>query len=111
MTRRLYSFNSCHKFSMGLQSGDSAGVLHQFTLFADKKFLAWLDECLGSLSAMNLWLVGYTSLMKDSNVFCSISVYSDASMMPSKMQIPVGPLLLIPAQTCTLMGCFALYKK
>ena len=110
MTHWLYSFNLCHKFSIGLQSGDPAGVLHQFTLFAVKKSLACLDECLGSLSTMNLWLVGYTSLIKDSNVFRSISVYSNTSMIPSKMQIPVGPLLLIPPQTSNLMGCFALYK-
>ena len=110
MTHWLYSFNLCHKFLIGLQSGDPADVLQQFTLFAVKKSLACLDECLGSLSAMNLWLVGYTSLIKDSNVFRSISVYSNTSMIPSKMQIPVGPLLLIPPQICNLMGCFALYK-
>ena len=28
-----------------------------------------------------------------------------ASMVPSKIQMPVGPLLLIPDQTCTLVGC------
>ena len=27
-------------------------------------------------------------------------------MIPSNMQIPVAPFLLIPAQTYTLVGCF-----
>jgi len=35
-----------------------------------------------------------------------ISQYSGASITPSKIQIPVAPFLLMPAQTCTSMGCF-----
>ena len=31
-SRRMNSFNSCQRFSMGLRSGDSAGVLHQLML-------------------------------------------------------------------------------
>ena len=27
-------------------------------------------------------------------------------MVPSKMQIPVAPFLLIPAHICTFVGCF-----
>ena len=29
--RQIYSFSSCHKFSIGFRSDDSAGVFHQFT--------------------------------------------------------------------------------
>ena len=51
---RMNSFNSCHKFSIGLQSGDSGGVCHQLMLLFSMKDFAILDVCLGSLSCMNL---------------------------------------------------------
>ena len=31
----LYSFHSCHKFSIGLQSGDSGDAIHQFIAFLE----------------------------------------------------------------------------
>ena len=36
---RMNSFSSCHKFSMGLASGDSGGVVHQFTPLVLTKLL------------------------------------------------------------------------
>ena len=47
--RRKFSFNSCHRFSIGLQSGDLAGVFHQLIPFSAKNSDANLDVCLGSL--------------------------------------------------------------
>ena len=51
----MNSFISCHRFSMGLQSGDSAGVFHQLMEFLVKNSCAFLDVCLGSLSSMCCW--------------------------------------------------------
>lgn len=39
-SRQMYSFSSCHKFSIGLKSGDSVGVHHQFMFFQSKNSLA-----------------------------------------------------------------------
>ena len=33
----IYSFSSCHSFSMGLKSGDSAGVFHQLMHLNSRK--------------------------------------------------------------------------
>ena len=38
----MYSLNSCQRFSIGLASGDSAGV-HQWTLLSSKKAHASLE--------------------------------------------------------------------
>ena len=35
---RMYPLSSCHRFSMGLKSGDSAGVFHQFRLVLQPLF-------------------------------------------------------------------------
>ena len=69
-TWRLYSYNSCHRFSIGLQSGDSAGVRHQCTSCAASQSVASLDVCFGSLSAIKRWLSGYT-LSKNAATFDS----------------------------------------
>ena len=44
---------SCQRFSMGLASGDSAGVFHQWMLCSSKNSFATLDVCFGSLSGIN----------------------------------------------------------
>jgi len=49
-------FISCHKFSIGLQSGDSEGVFHQL-ISLSWKIVANLDVCLGS-SCMERWESG-----------------------------------------------------
>ena len=110
-SRRMYSLSSCQRFSIGFKSGDSAGVLHQLIFFSCRKFCANRDVCLGSLSAMNLWLVGITRAINGSNVRSSMFTYSGAFIIPSKMHIWVGPFLLMPAQTWTFVGCFALREK
>ena len=76
----LYSFSSCHKFSIGLQSGDSEGVLYQLTPLAVSQSLALLDVCLGSLSAINLCHFGYICWRKGNKVCCSTWMYSGASI-------------------------------
>lgn len=103
-----YSFSSCHRFSIGFISGDSGGVFHQFTLFSNIKALARFEVCFGSLSYMNLWPSGKRSRRKGSSVACNMSVYKFAFMIPSKMQMPVAPFKLIPAQMWTFTGCLAL---
>ena len=43
--------------------------------------------------------------IKGTSVVSKMLQNKSASMMPSKIQIFVAPLLLIPPQTCTLSGC------
>ena len=62
---RLYfpsDVSSCHKFSIGLRSGDSGGVCHQLIPFSSMNFFACFDVCLGSLSRTNLCVVGISCL-------------------------------------------------
>ena len=40
---QMNSFSSCYKFSMGLASGDSGGVVHQFTPLVLRNSLASFD--------------------------------------------------------------------
>ena len=94
----MYSLSSCHKFSIGLRSGDSGGVCHQLIRLFSMYFFAYFDVCLGSLSCMNLWLVGKFLFRNGINVLSRIWVYSGAFILPSKRQISVGPFWLIPAQ-------------
>ena len=94
----MYSLSSWHKFSIGLRSGDSGGVCHQLIRLFSKYFFACFDVCLGSSSCMNLWLVGKFLFRNGINVLSRIWVYSGAFILPSKMQISVGPFWLIPAQ-------------
>ena len=79
-SRLIYSFNSCHRFSMGFKSGDSAGVFHQWIAFDSMNSFPWFDVCLGSLSCMNLWLVPYTSLTRGRRV-CSRSMEVDMDVL------------------------------
>ena len=51
------------KFSVGLRSGDSAGVFHHF-LFSSMNSFVCRDVCFRSLSRMNLCPSGYTSSKK-----------------------------------------------
>ena len=107
-SRRMNSYNTCHRFSTGLASGDSGGVFHQWTPLSSKKVWASLEVCLGSLSCIKRCPLGKTACRKGSNVFSRICTYSGACMIPSNLQIPVLPLTLTPAHTCTFTGCFAL---
>ena len=52
---RKYSFSLCHRFLIGLQSGLSGGVFHQFTLSLSIKSRANLDVCFGSLPCIEFW--------------------------------------------------------
>ena len=87
----IYSLSSCHKFSIGLRSGDSGGVRHQLIPFSSMNFFACFDVCLGSLSRMNLCVVGNFLFRNGINVLFRIWVYSGVFIFPSKMQISVGP--------------------
>ena len=62
-SRRMYSFSSCQRFSMGFKSGDSGGVLHQFIPLASIQAPACLDVCFRSLSIISLWPSGKSELM------------------------------------------------
>lgn len=107
---RMYSLSSCQTFSIGLQSGDSGGVFHQFMECSSRKCPTFLEVCIGALSCMNRHC-GRTSRMNGRSVCCSTSMYRSAFMIPSNMQTPVAPFLLMPAQTCTFTGCFGLQEK
>ena len=96
------SFNSCHMDIIGLQSGDSRGVYHQFILFPLSKVAASIEVCFGSLSCMNLCPSGYTARINGNNAASGIWMNNGAFIIPSTIQIPVLPLQLIPVHTCTL---------
>ena len=100
----LNSFNSCHKFSVGLRSGDYAGVFHQSILLSTMKSFSLLDICFGSLCSVN-W---ETCLTNGLRVLSRISVKRNLSIIASKMQTSILRFLEIPAQTCTFAGCFGL---
>ena len=102
--------SSYHIFSIGFKSGDSAGVFHQLIPWSLMKSRAKLDVCLGSLFFMKRCELGNFSWMNGMSVWSRISVKSNLSIIPSKMQIPVWPLLEIPAHTCTFTECFALQE-
>ena len=107
-SRRIYSFNSCQRFSIGFKSGDSAGVFHQLISLFSKKSLAIRDVCFGSLSYIYRGSSGKTLFRKGTRVRSRIDTNSTASIVPSNTQIGVGPFLLIPAHTCTFTGCLGL---
>ena len=62
----------------------------------------------GSLSCMNLCVAGKTSLINRTSI---APAYSSFFMIPSNMYMymPALPLRLIPAHTCTFVGCLGLY--
>ena len=95
------SFNWCHMFSIGLQSGDSRGVRHQFNPFPLIKVAASIEICFGSLFCMNLCPSGYIAQINGNNAASGIWMNNGAFIMPSTIQILVFPLQLIPAHTCT----------
>ena len=104
-SRLMYSFSSCHRFSMGFKSGgDSGGVFHQLMFSFSKNAFAILDICLGSLSCMNRWESGYLRRINGSKPLCRIDTYTcrSAFIVPLNITIGIGPLLLIPAHTCTV---------
>ena len=85
------SFSSCHKFSIGLQSGDSGGVCHQLTPFSRKNCCASLDVCLGPLSWTNRCPFGYSDSIIGSRVCSRMLTYATASIQPSNIQTPDRP--------------------
>ena len=60
---------------------------------------------------MKRCLSGNLSLRKGSKPTRRISTNKEESIIPSKMMMSVGPFRLIPAHTCTLMGCLGLTEK
>ena len=103
-SRLMNSFSSCHRFSIGFKSGDSGGVFHQLMFSFSKNAFAILDVCLGSLSCMNRWESGYLRRINGSKPLCRIDTYRSAFIIPLNITIGVGPLLLIPAHACSLIG-------
>ena len=55
--------------------------------------------------------VGVGLCNNGSCVLSRMSVKRNRSIMPSKMQIPVRLFVEIPAQMCTLTGCFGLQEQ
>lgn len=108
ISRRMNSLSSCHMFSIGLRSGDSAAVFHHSTLLSLRNFCARPEVCFGSLSCINRWLTGNLSLIKGNKPVLIISTYNSEFMIPSKITMFVGPFKLMPAQTWTLIGCLGL---
>ena len=87
-------------------------MTRQLIPFSAKNSDANLDVCLGSLSCMKRGGVSrYTSSINGFSVVFKMSMYIAASILPSKTQIPVGPLMLMAPHTCTFTGCFALELK
>jgi len=86
------TFSSCHWFSIGLASGLSGGVRHQFTPFWSKNAFAILEVYFGSLSCIKWWLFSYSGHWSvGRRATCRICTYTGASIMPSKTQISVAP--------------------
>jgi len=104
----MNSFSSCHRFSIGLQSGDSAGVFHQLTPSACRNCATRFDVCLGSLSCISRLPLGYTSRRNGSRACRSMLSYPSAFITPSNITMGVLPSQLIPPQMCTFTGCLAL---
>ena len=104
----MNSLSSCQRFSIGLRSGDSAGVFHQLMELSFIQSAAYPDVCLGSLSCINLCSSGKTSVMNGTSVPSRMLTNSSFFMIPSEMHIPVLPFFDIPAHTCTLVGCLGL---
>ena len=105
------SFSSCQSNSIDLQSGLSEGVTHQFIPFWTMKFFAFLNVCFGSFSCWNQCVTGNFSWMNGRRVLLKMLMCRSASMQSSKIQTQVGPLKLMPAQTCILSGCLGLLAK
>ena len=99
-SRHMYSFSSCHRFSMGFKSGDSGGVFHKLMFSFSKNAFAVLDVCLGSLSCMNRWESGYLRRINGSKPLCRIDTCRSAFIVPLNITIGVGPLF---ANTCPYM--------
>ena len=77
-SRRIYSFNLCHMFSIGFASGDSGGVLN----IEQPMNIVVMHELLYKLRCMfriiilhETMSIGKTSLKKGSKVFSGIYMY------------------------------------
>ena len=84
VTRLICSLSSCHKFSIGLMSGDSAGVFHQLMLFLSNYSPTLREACLGSLSCMKR--ISLLSLMKGSKPASKTSINPAPFIVHQKLQ-------------------------
>ena len=87
----LNSSSSCHIFSIGFKSGDSAGVFHQLIPCPMMKFQAKLEVCFRLWSCMKQCELEYFIWMNGMSVWSRISVSRNLSMMPSKYRFQYGP--------------------
>ena len=107
-TLRRNAFILAHTFSIGLQSGLSGGVGHQFTECSASFARVYLLQCLGSLSCWNLCLSGKTFLMNGSKPVSRMRTYFVETIIPVNSTMGVAPRGEMPPHACTLAGCFAL---
>ena len=101
-------FILAHTFSIGLQSGLSGGVGHQFTECSASFARVYLLQCLGSLSCWNLCLSGKTFLMNGSKPVSRMRTYFVETIIPVNSTMGVAPRGEMPPHACTLAWCFAL---
>lgn len=103
----LCTLNSCHKFSIGLRSGDSAGVFNQLMAFSSMNSFACLDVCFWSLiyDHQGILLQGRIEAYSLKSWYAMVPF-----IFPSKMQIAELLRQLIPAPTWTFGGCLTLEK-
>ncbi len=108
--------NACYPYrfhdSFGFNSGDSAGVCHQLiplltnptTHEHEFRIVPTTHEHEFRIVISHMTPSGYTFWIKGKSVYIDKWV---RSIIPSKIHIPVAPLLLIPAHTwtLTLVGC------
>lgn len=106
-TFRKYCLSEPHIFSMGLRSGDSGGVVHQFTPCSLKKSSIWPLECFRSLSCCSRWPSGKRSLRNGSKPASYTVAKRSAFIIPVKITTLVSPLFDMPPQMCTFIGCLA----
>ena len=93
-TFRKYCLSELHIFSMGLRSGDSGGVAHQFTPCSLKKSSIWPLECFGSLSCCSWWPSGKHSLRNGSKPASYTVAKRSAFIIPVKITALVAPSLI-----------------
>ena len=96
-----------HIFSMGLKSGDSGGVAHQFTPCSLKKSCIWPLDCFGSLSCCSRWPSGKRFLRNGSKPASYTVAKHSAFIVPVKITTLVAPLFDMPPQMCTFTRCLA----
>lgn len=96
-----------HTFSIGLRSGEEAGVVMTLSSipFSAIQSLVDFDLCLLSLSCYKQYPSGNLSSTNGMKFLSRISWYTTESITPINMQMLVLPRYEIPAKTCTLYAC------